>query len=144
MRACRASRSCLACRPCTVGPRCSVLYVLAVMRADCLTHLLLDRPTAKLIAAHAALPPDLQARASAASTRLRLQVSGSAPLPLSVKAAWEAPGGVGGGQVLVERYGMTEIGVALSTGFEVEKRVGVRGDWRGGKWRRRWWLMRGR
>jgi malonyl-CoA/methylmalonyl-CoA synthetase len=54
---------------------------------------------------------------------MRLQVSGSAPLPESIKQRWD--GGVGGGQVLIERYGMTEIGIALSTGFEVDKRIGV-------------------
>ncbi len=71
------------------------------------------------------MSPEDQRRASAASAKLRLQVSGSAPLPESLKQQWE--GGVGGGQVLIERYGMTEIGVALSTGFEVEKRIGVSG-----------------
>lgn len=67
--------------------------------------------------------PDLQAAASKASGALRLEVSGSAPLPVSVKATWEADGGVGGGQVLIERYGMTETGVIASTGWEREQRV---------------------
>lgn len=32
-------------------------------------------------------------------------------------------GGIGGGQVLLERYGMTETGVIASTGWENDKRV---------------------
>ncbi|KAL1410572.1 hypothetical protein Q8F55_004585 [Vanrija albida] len=77
----------------------------------------------KLIEAHEKLEPAVQAAASSASATLRLQVSGSAPLPESVKAAWERPGGVGGGQVLLERYGMTETGLIATTGWEDEKRV---------------------
>jgi len=81
--------------------------------------------TAKLIQAHRSLPADVQAAATKASSTLRLQVSGSAPLPVSVKAAWEKDGGVGGGQVLLERYGMTETGLIATTGWENEKRVPV-------------------
>ncbi|WRT64131.1 uncharacterized protein IL334_001060 [Kwoniella shivajii] len=77
----------------------------------------------RLIAAHSTLSPDLQKRATEASSTLRLQVSGSAPLPESVKKTWEQPGGVGGGQILLERYGMTETGIIAGTGWEHEKRV---------------------
>ncbi|KLT43582.1 putative long-chain acyl-CoA synthetase [Cutaneotrichosporon oleaginosum] len=75
----------------------------------------------RLIAAHNAMAPERKAEASAASAKLRLQVSGSAPLPVSVKAAWE--NGIGGGQVILERYGMTETGLIAGTGWENEKRV---------------------
>ncbi|WVW82282.1 hypothetical protein I302_104288 [Kwoniella bestiolae CBS 10118] len=77
----------------------------------------------RLIAAHSGLSPELQEKATKASSTLRLQVSGSAPLPESVKKTWEQPGGVGGGQALLERYGMTETGIIAGTGWEVEKRV---------------------
>ncbi|TXT11215.1 hypothetical protein VHUM_01966 [Vanrija humicola] len=77
----------------------------------------------RLIEAHEKLDADTRAAASRASATLRLQVSGSAPLPESVKAAWEKEGGVGGGQVLLERYGMTETGLIATTGWENEKRV---------------------
>ncbi|WWC66248.1 uncharacterized protein I206_100149 [Kwoniella pini CBS 10737] len=77
----------------------------------------------RLIAAHSGLSPELQKTASKASSNLRLQVSGSAPLPESVKKTWEQPGGVGGGQILLERYGMTETGIIAGTGWEVEKRI---------------------
>jgi malonyl-CoA/methylmalonyl-CoA synthetase len=58
---------------------------------------------ARLIQAHNALPQEEQAAASKASATLRLQVSGSAPLPESVKKTWEKKGGVGGGMILLER-----------------------------------------
>ncbi|WWC86238.1 uncharacterized protein L201_001111 [Kwoniella dendrophila CBS 6074] len=77
----------------------------------------------RLIAAHSGLSPELRERASKASSTLRLQVSGSAPLPESVKKTWEQSGGVGGGQILLERYGMTETGIIAGTGWEVEKRI---------------------
>lgn len=69
------------------------------------------------------MSPEQQAIASAASAKLRLQVAGSAPLPVSVKRAWES--GIGGGQVILERYGMTETGLIAGTGWENEKRVEV-------------------
>lgn len=50
---------------------------------------------------------------------LRLVVSGSAALPTPVKAKFAEITG----QILLERYGMTEIGMALSCGLEVEKRI---------------------
>ncbi|WVQ85667.1 hypothetical protein IAT38_007833 [Cryptococcus sp. DSM 104549] len=93
----------------------------------------------RLIQAHASLPAALQPLATSASSTLRLQVSGSAPLPESVKRTWEQPGGVGGGQVLLERYGMTETGIIASTGWEVEKRVKGHVGWPVGKTEIRLW-----
>lgn len=85
--------------------------------------LLSSLTAARLIAAYKAMSPEQQKIASAASATLRLQASGSAPLPESVKAEWES--GIGGGQVLLERYGMTETGLIAGTGWENEKRVKV-------------------
>ncbi|NUO80049.1 AMP-binding protein, partial [candidate division KSB1 bacterium] len=51
-----------------------------------------------------------QAAMSAACARMRLMVSGSAALPVSVLAKWRAISG----HVLLERYGMTETGMILS------------------------------
>lgn len=79
----------------------------------------------RLIQSHPMLPKELQPIASEASSKLRLQVSGSAPLPESIKKTWEKEGGIGGGQVLLERYGMTETGIIASTGWENDKRVKV-------------------
>jgi len=55
-----------------------------------------------------------------ACQRFRLQICGSAALPSPIKRKWEQ---ISGGVVLLERYGMTEIGMALSNGYEPEKRI---------------------
>lgn len=55
---------------------------------------------------------------------LRLMVSGSAALPASVHEQWTALTG----QKLLERYGMTEIGMALSNPFHGERRPGAVGQ----------------
>jgi malonyl-CoA/methylmalonyl-CoA synthetase len=65
---------------------------------------------AKLIAAWDAASPERRAVLSEASAKLRLMVSGSAALPVSTLQRWQAIGG----HTLLERYGMTEIGMALS------------------------------
>lgn len=49
---------------------------------------------------------------------MRLMVSGSAALPASVNEKWTELTG----QRLLERYGMTEIGMALSNPYEAERR----------------------
>lgn len=55
----------------------------------------------------------------AACRELRLMVSGSAALPVSVWQRWRAISG----HCLLERYGMTEIGMALSNSYEDKGRV---------------------
>lgn len=65
---------------------------------------------ARLIAAWERAPADEQARMSAACRALRLMVSGSAALPVGVLARWREISG----HTLLERYGMTEIGMGLS------------------------------
>ena len=55
---------------------------------------------------------------------MRLMVSGSAALPASVHEQWTALTG----QKLLERYGMTEIGMALSNPFHGERRPGAVGQ----------------
>ena len=56
--------------------------------------------------------------------QMRLMISGSAALPASVHERWTALTG----QVLLERYGMTEIGMALSNPFDGERRPGAVGQ----------------
>jgi acyl-CoA synthetase (AMP-forming)/AMP-acid ligase II len=51
---------------------------------------------------------------------LRLNISGSAALPTPTKAAWTE---LSQGNVLLERYGMTEVGMALSCGLADSDRV---------------------
>jgi malonyl-CoA/methylmalonyl-CoA synthetase len=63
-----------------------------------------------LIAAWEASPPSRQRQLSEACRRLRLMVSGSAALPVSMLERWKQISS----HTLLERYGMTEIGMALS------------------------------
>ena len=51
---------------------------------------------------------------------LRLNISGSAALPTPTKKSWTE---LSGGNVLLERYGMTEVGMALSCGLDFRDRV---------------------
>ena len=64
----------------------------------------------RLIAGWEAAPPKRQERLSAAAAQLRLMVCGSAALPVSTLERWREITG----HTLLERYGMTEIGMALS------------------------------
>jgi malonyl-CoA/methylmalonyl-CoA synthetase len=75
---------------------------------------------AKLMEAFRAAPPEARARWSAAAARLRLFTSGSAALPASLLEEFRAATG----QTILERYGMTEIGMALSNPYgDVAARV---------------------
>jgi malonyl-CoA/methylmalonyl-CoA synthetase len=74
----------------------------------------------KLIAWWDAASSDERARTGDACARLRLMVSGSAALPVSVLERWRALTG----HTLLERYGMTEIGMALSNPLHGERRAG--------------------
>ncbi|MDH4125951.1 MAG: acyl-CoA synthetase [Gammaproteobacteria bacterium] len=56
--------------------------------------------------------------------RMRLNVSGSAACPVKLFQQWQALTG----QVLLERYGMTEIGMALSNPYRGERRAGYVGQ----------------
>lgn len=77
----------------------------------------------RLIAAWDAASPTHQQAMSAGARRLRLMVSGSAALPVSVLERWREITG----HVLLERYGMTELGMALSNPLEGERRPGYVG-----------------
>jgi malonyl-CoA/methylmalonyl-CoA synthetase len=77
----------------------------------------------RLIAAWEAASDELRDAWSSGARGLRLMVSGSAALPVSTLARWEEITG----HVLLERYGMTEIGMALSNTLDrrVPGHVGV-------------------
>jgi malonyl-CoA/methylmalonyl-CoA synthetase len=77
----------------------------------------------KLIAAWETLPTEGQQEVSAALAAMRLMVSGSAALPVSVMERWERISG----HRLLERYGMTELGMAISNPYEGERRAGYVG-----------------
>jgi malonyl-CoA/methylmalonyl-CoA synthetase len=75
---------------------------------------------ARLISAYDAASPPEQARRREACRGFRLMVSGSAALPVQVLERWHEISG----QVLLERYGMTEIGMALSNPLHGPRRPG--------------------
>jgi malonyl-CoA/methylmalonyl-CoA synthetase len=77
----------------------------------------------RLIAAWRLAPQDLRAAWSDGAAGLRLFVSGSAALPVPVFEEWRAITG----HTLLERYGMTEIGMALSNPLRGERRPGFVG-----------------
>lgn len=61
-----------------------------------------------------------QEEMSEAASKLRLMVSGSAALPVPILEKWQKVTG----QTLLERYGMTEIGMGLSNSYRGERRPG--------------------
>ena len=72
---------------------------------------------AKLITAWDAASPSRRLDLTQACPRLRLMVSGSAALPVSTLQRWKEISG----HTLLERYGMTEIGMALSNPLRGER-----------------------
>ncbi len=74
----------------------------------------------KLITYLESLPADQQAHLKTIMQAFRLMISGSAALPVSVMEKWEGLSG----QRLLERYGMTEIGMAISNPYRGERRAG--------------------
>jgi malonyl-CoA/methylmalonyl-CoA synthetase len=78
---------------------------------------------AKLIAAWEASDRDRQQQYSQGCANLRLMVSGSAALPVKVLEKWQEISG----HFLLERYGMTEIGMALSNPLEGQRQAGFVG-----------------
>jgi malonyl-CoA/methylmalonyl-CoA synthetase len=77
----------------------------------------------RLIAAWEAKPTETRQRWSRGVARLRLMVSGSAALPVQTLERWREISG----HTLLERYGMTEIGMALSNPLHGERRPGCVG-----------------
>lgn len=76
----------------------------------------------RLMSAFPDLPPHIQsaAKEAIAPRNLRLNISGSAALPTPTKRAWTE---LSNGNVLLERYGMTEVGMAISCGLDPSDRV---------------------
>ncbi len=74
----------------------------------------------RLIRAWDEAPAGVRQRWSRGAARLRLMVSGSAALPVATLERWREITG----HTLLERYGMTEIGMALSNPLTGERRPG--------------------
>ena len=77
----------------------------------------------RLIASWDAAAPDVKRARSEGVRRLRLMMSGSAALPVSMLERWRDISG----HTLLERYGMTEIGMALANPLHGERRPGFVG-----------------
>lgn len=75
---------------------------------------------ARLIASWEDAPDERSARMAAGCRGMRLMVSGSAALPVPTLERWRAISA----HVLLERYGMTELGMALSNPLHGERRPG--------------------
>ncbi len=110
----------------TIEPfaRFDAATILDRVRADAYT-VFMAVPTiyVKLIQALEATSPAERASIVGGFARMRLMVSGSAALPASLHEQWTALTG----QKLLERYGMTEIGMALSNPYHGERRPGAVG-----------------
>ncbi|KAI1459441.1 acetyl-CoA synthetase-like protein [Annulohypoxylon moriforme] len=76
----------------------------------------------RLLSTHKTLPPAAAeaGRIAISPEHMRVSISGSAALPTPVKRAWRE---LSRGNVLLERYGMTEVGMALSCGLDFGDRV---------------------
>ena len=109
---------------CIMLPRFDALAIWQLIAEGSLT-LFMAVPTIymRLIAAWEVAPPAQRATWSAACSRLRLMVSGSAALPVSTLERWREITG----HTLLERYGMTEIGMALSNPLHGERVPGTVG-----------------
>ncbi|HUP20308.1 MAG TPA: acyl-CoA synthetase, partial [Gemmatimonadota bacterium] len=77
----------------------------------------------RLIRAWEEAPPETRAAWTAAAAGQRVMISGSAALPVTVFERWREIAG----HALLERYGMTEIGMALSNPLDGERRPGTVG-----------------
>lgn len=96
-------------------------YIFNLIKNDLLS-VFMAVPTIyfKLIAHWESLNEQEQKEISTALAKLRLMVSGSAALPVSVMEKWK----IISNHDLLERYGMTEIGMALSNPYEGNRVAG--------------------
>ncbi len=103
---------------CDMLPRFDANAVWERIASGTLT-LLMAVPTVyvRLIAAWDSASIERRAVLSKACAKLRLMVSGSAALPVSTLERWKEITG----HTLLERYGMTEIGMALSNPYRGER-----------------------
>jgi malonyl-CoA/methylmalonyl-CoA synthetase len=106
---------------CSVAPRFEAVDTWERLAGGELT-LFMAVPTIyrRLVEAWDAADPPTRERWSRGSRGLRLMVSGSAALPVQILERWQEITG----HRLLERYGMTEIGMALSNPLHGERRAG--------------------
>ncbi len=78
----------------------------------------------KLVASYSSAELSEQELISTALKKFRLMISGSAALPITVLEQWKQISG----HTLLERYGMTEIGMAISNPYKGERKPGFIGQ----------------
>lgn len=76
----------------------------------------------RLMTSFATIPSDIQeaAKQGISPSNLRLNISGSAALPTPTKTKWAS---LSNGNILLERFGMTEVGMAISCGLDPADRI---------------------
>lgn len=89
-------------------------------RGDCTLYMAVPTVYRRLLEAWQRADPATREAWSAGASACRLMVSGSAALPVPTLERWQEITG----QRLLERYGMTEIGMALSNPLNGERRAG--------------------
>jgi malonyl-CoA/methylmalonyl-CoA synthetase len=106
---------------CEFLPRFDAEKVWSILQSGRLS-LFMAVPTIyyKLIAFWESSTPSEQKKMSETTSKFRLMVSGSAALPVPVLEKWREITG----KTLLERYGMTEIGMGLSNSYRGERRPG--------------------
>ncbi len=109
---------------CETLPRFDAREAWARIASDRLT-LFMAVPTIyrRLIGAWEAASPERRAAMTDGCRRMRVMISGSAALPVATLEEWRRISG----HTLLERYGMTELGMALSNPLEGERRPGFVG-----------------
>ena len=112
------------------GARCDMLRQFdaletwtRIARGDLTLFMAVPTIYHKLMAVWEAASPERRREWSAGCGRLRLMVSGSAALPVRTLERWREISG----HTLLERYGMTEFGMALSNPLHGERRPGFVG-----------------
>jgi malonyl-CoA/methylmalonyl-CoA synthetase len=94
-----------------------------IARGDLTLFMAVPTIYSKLLTSWEAAAPEVRHQRSAGCRAMRLLVSGSAALPVTLLERWREVSG----HVLLERYGMTEIGMALSNPLEGTRRPGFVG-----------------
>jgi len=109
---------------CDMFPRFEAVAVFEALAAEPYT-IFMAVPTiySKAIAVWEAADEGTRRRWSTACSRLRVMISGSAALAVPVLERWRQISG----HTLLERYGMTEIGIALTNPLHGERRPGFVG-----------------
>ncbi len=106
---------------CEILPRFNAVDVWErLSRSDCTLYMAVPTVYRRLIEAWERADPPTRDAWSAGALACRLMVSGSAALPVRTLERWQEITG----QRLLERYGMTEIGMALSNPLDGERRAG--------------------